>query len=91
MPREQINYTEPNTRNREDEEATLHVNWTAGDAGYVQVSLNLTAERIKEWADQLDDSVSHTAFYTPALNRTEINKLIRVLRTARDRAHGRDE
>jgi hypothetical protein len=102
MPREQINYPDrhklvtdgtaanPEIPDRADEEPTLHVNWD-NDHCLVQVSLNMTAERIKRWADQLDGSVSHSAFYTPALTRGDINRLIRVLRTARDKAYGRDE
>lgn len=98
MPREQINYPrkievlqassdEPESIKIDWEDPTLHVNW---DSNYVQVSINLTAARIKLWADQLDGE-THSAFYTPELSRQEINKLIRVLRTARDKAYGRDE
>lgn len=104
MPREQINYpdryetlpdgmsVDPNAapRDRADEEPSLHVNWD--NDGLVQVSINMTTDRIKRWSEHLNDAaVSHSAFYTPILTRTEINKLIRTLRIARDKAYGRDE
>lgn len=104
MPRQQINFPERyetppdgmfadghgTPPDRADEEPSLHVNWD-NDHGLVQVSLNMTTERIKRWAEHLTDHVSHSAFYTPALTRGEINTLIRTLRTARDKAYGRDE
>lgn len=51
----------------------------------------MEASYFKARAAGLDNSVSHTSIFTPALNRSEINKLIRSLRTARDKAYGRDE
>lgn len=91
MPREQINYITVPVHDRADEEPTLHVNWD-NDQGLVQVSLNMTTERYVRWAERLDPAVvSHTSQYTPILTRSEINRLIRVLRTARDKAYGKDE
>ncbi len=73
----------------------MHVHWRNPGSDIfnpgVQVSLEMPAEFFKSRANQLDDSVSHTSIFTADLKRTEINKLIRVLRTARDKAYGRDE
>lgn len=73
----------------------LHVHWqpTGQDfgTGHVQVSVQMEASYFKARAESLDESVSHTSVFTPELSREEINKLIRVLRTARDKAYGRDE
>jgi len=69
----------------------LHVSWSPESiGGHVQVSLNMEAEFLKRNAADLE-GVSHRALYTPSLSRKEINKLIRVLRLARDKAYGRDE
>jgi hypothetical protein len=73
----------------------LHVNWQPSGleigGPHVQVSLQMPAGFLKARADGLDERVSDTWIYTPSLDRHEINKLIRVLRTARDKAYGRDE
>jgi hypothetical protein len=73
----------------------LHVNWQSEGADFgaphVQVSLEVPAGFLRSRAAGLDDSVSHTCLFTPVLTRQELNKLIRVLRTARDKAYGRDE
>lgn len=71
----------------------LNVTWSVnGDigAGHVQLSLDMDARFIKHIADGLDANGRNPVF-TPALSRQEINKLIRVLRVARDKVHGRDE
>lgn len=77
----------------------LHVHWQqpaelAGSVhtpGHVQVSVQMDAKYFKARAAHLDASVSDTSIFTPLLSRSEINKLIRVLRSARDKAYGRDE
>lgn len=72
----------------------LHVNWMPESSdlgGHVQLSLNMEAVFLKHRAAGLTDDVSHAAIYTPTLSRQELNKLIRVLRVARDKAYGRDE
>ena len=73
----------------------LHVNWQPSgmDFGgaHVQVSLQMPAGFLKARAAGIDADVIDTWIYTPVLDRHDINKLIRVLRTARDKAYGRDE
>lgn len=72
----------------------LHVHWQQAldfAPGHVQVSVEMAAGHFKARAAHLDDSVKSTSIFTPALSRAEINKLIRVLRSARDKAYGRDE
>jgi phosphoglycolate phosphatase-like HAD superfamily hydrolase len=47
-------------------------------------------EQIKLFADTVGDGAA-TKVASPRLDRAELNKLIRSLRTARDKAYGRDE
>jgi hypothetical protein len=67
----------------------LSVSWMPD--GHVQVSINMEAEFIKHLSTGMTEGATHNAVYTPSLSRQEINKLIRVLRLARDKAYGRDE
>ncbi|ASR79966.1 hypothetical protein SEA_ARCADIA_2 [Arthrobacter phage Arcadia] len=72
----------------------LNVNWQTSSNdldGHVQVSLTLPAGFLKARAKSLVEDVIDTSLYTPILTRQEINKLIRTLRIARDKAYGRDE
>lgn len=103
MPREQINYPstaysvsgapgDPEGITYRDPE--LHVNWHNDGVtgqGFIQVSLNIDTVQLEHLSKRRDGKVSHQAIYTPVLTRSEVNKLIRVLRTARDKAYGRDE
>lgn len=73
---------------------SLNVNWQTQNPdipGHVQLSLSMESAYLKSLAHSLDPTVTHTAIYTPVLSRKELNKLIRVLRVARDKAYGRDE
>jgi hypothetical protein len=77
-------------------EPAVHVSWVPGDridaTGLVQISLEADASYLRvctEFADEQDSKRSY--IYSPALARAEVNKLIRVLRRARDQAYGRDE
>lgn len=81
MPREQITFDEK-------QDTSLHVNWHRDSA--VQVSIEVERHVLMAWADQVKDDETIT-WHTPPLSRPEINRLIRVLRTARDQVHGRDE
>lgn len=82
MPKEDINKDTP----------TLRVHWDA-NGGSVQVAIDFSRET---WLDCVQDIEADTdlksyAIYTGSLSRQDINKLIRVLRRARDGAHGKDE
>jgi hypothetical protein len=79
-------------------EPTINVGWLASPdgAGWVQVHMEADPAYFRFVADNpdgppLDDGSKRTSAYSPVLNRDEINKLIRVLRRARDQAYGRDE
>lgn len=79
----------------------IHVSWypQKDDAGYAQVSIQCPTAYIEHMAALVRESdgpeaLPDTGFihaFSPALKRHEINKLIRVLRRARDQAYGRDE
>lgn len=74
----------------------LMVRWHGGETvdGYVQMSL--VSQEPQPWAD-FDDAVcwpvpnSASEHFTPVLSREDINRMIKVLRRARDAAYGRDE
>lgn len=73
------------------EDPSLDLNWNR-EAGWVQVSIEMTAAQWIVNADELrDGNVSHRAIYTDVLTRQEINHMIRTLRRARDAAYGSDE
>jgi hypothetical protein len=75
-------------------EPTLHVAWqndNPDNEGHVQVYIDLDVNHLKHKIAGLSDDVIKSAIFTPSLSRQEINRLIRVLRTARDKAYGRDE
>ena len=73
----------------------LHVHWQPANVeygtGHVQLSVEMEADFFRARAANLHESVTSTSIFTPALTRAEINKLIRSLRVARDKAYGRDE
>lgn len=79
-------------------EPELNVSWTrAADhgMGLVQVSLLLPVAYVKHLAADLANperpEPSGIGAFSPALNRDEMNRLIRTLRRARDQAYGQDE
>lgn len=74
----------------------LHVSWTKGDSEYgggshVQVALQVDAKHVEERAKSNDGVVGFNWFYTDTLDRQTINKMIRILRRARDATFGGDE
>lgn len=106
MPREQINRPQfgvvidpgdpdvpaPVGTKIETNPAAVHVGWNR--AGWVQVSLEADPSYFRFVADNPDGEAvadGRTSAYSPPLGREELNKLIRVLRRARDQAYGRDE
>ncbi len=71
---------------------SLDLSWNK-DGGWVQISIDMERAQWLDNAEDLskDESVVARAIYTDALNRGEINNLIRNLRRARDAAFGADE
>ena len=80
-------------------EPELNVSWNKdGDcaSGRVQISIDLPVDYVRHLAKCIEDDEtglhpSAIGAFTPALSRDDINRMIRVLRRARDQAHGRDE
>lgn len=76
----------------------LNINWLKSDigAGHVQISVDVPMSAIYEAADANRAAVNDAAaansslVWTPPLERDEINKMIRILRRARDQALGAD-
>jgi len=99
MPREQINTVDltatPVGAATIQHEAGLHVSWHGGDDGHdghVQVALEADVSYLTFAAETPNGETSdRTLLYTPVLSRAEINKLIRTLKRARDKAYGADE
>lgn len=107
MPREQINHPAPFQPRAESiglaihgeswPEPEVHLSWLAGshDApGHVQVAINCDVAYLRHLlAEAEDDRIDGPcAFaFSPILDRTAMNKLIRTARRARDQAYGRDE
>ena len=79
------------------EEPSLDVSWlrdTSGEStGWVQVSIDMPRKVWFERVKELESDVNQIsqAVYTETLTRDELNKMIRVLRRARDQAFGADE
>lgn len=107
MPREQINFpppvethygsidengvTEQHSEIRTD--PAVHVNWhNVGNDhdGHVQVALECDREYLKELVEKLQDE-DRICVSSSTLSRSDVNKLVRVSRRARDQAYGRDE
>lgn len=97
MPREQITYppivTEnegtPNERHVTREFTGVSVGWNR--AGWVQVNLDLPTEALKKVLESYtNDNRGDAVVYSDVLSRTDINKMIRALRKARDQAYGAD-
>lgn len=100
MPREQINYppvlaptneypARPDGAGPTWIDPSVRVEWNA-QAGYVQIAMEIERHQI---VGLLRDNTTDQllSMYTPGLDRSEINKMIRVLRRARDAAYGKDE
>ena len=72
-------------------ETGVSVGWSEGT---VQIILHADPrhleKRIELFAKTVGDGAA-TKVASPELSRAELNKLIRALRTARDKAYGRDE
>jgi hypothetical protein len=105
MPREQINFP-PLLEQTEDypaappgrdgegwRDSALHVGWQAGsDAiGHVQVALESDLSYLRMALDSPNEADGRTSMYSPVLTRIEINRMIKMLRRARDAAYGKDE
>lgn len=103
MPREQITFAKipvvrsplPGDPVRELTPATemdpeLHVSWMPSRTGFGHVQVALECDT--EWADRLlaDNDDERAFIYAPVMSRDDINKMIRVLRRARDAAYGSD-
>jgi hypothetical protein len=104
MPKTQINHpreyevniagvNEP-TITEKTMDPILNVNWrnSTEGTGHVQLSLDVSM-RYVEQAKESPNGVmvtGSTLLYTPVLERSEINSLIRALRKARDGAYGGD-
>lgn len=75
----------------------LHVGWMPdgehGD-GHVQVCIEIDpryADYAAKMTTETQGDGTPIKIWSENLSRTEMNKLIRTLRTARDKAYGRDE
>lgn len=73
----------------------LDVNWVkspgedSDGGGHVQVSVNVPRKNIEEWLKT--DEGGYISWYSEPLSRYEINKMIKILRRARDSAYSPDE
>ncbi|QIS38621.1 hypothetical protein [Clavibacter capsici] len=73
---------------------SLHVNWSPPTdvwPPHVQVSLEFDTPVLTSRVKSLSGNEETSSLYSASLDRGELNRLIKVLRTARDRAYGRDE
>lgn len=104
MPREQINFPAiQDVKNFDPTGAPIHgeawrdpvllVSWQANPdhEGHVQVALSNPQSYLKSAMGSAVTSDQDIELFTPVLNRDQLNRLIRVLRRARDQAYGRDE
>lgn len=95
MPKEQI--VQMNADLNQGSTPGLSVGWTPprdGFEGAVQIILTADPGYLKYRVKLFEDTVGEgaaTKVSSPELGREELNKLIRVLRNARDKAYGRDE
>lgn len=97
MPREQINHAPiiikhegtPNERHEALDAICAAVGWNR--AGWAQVSLSLSRSRLQQLANEYSELPSdEVSLYSEVLTRTELNKMIKTLRKARDQAYGAD-
>lgn len=101
MPREQINYADLATPDKDAiilDDATVEVSWLAAPedipeaVGHVQVGLEVDvtyAAFVTKSPNGRSDR--RTLLWSPVLTRAEINHMIRTLKRARDAAYGADE
>lgn len=76
------------TRTETYTEAAVHVSWhNAGNDhhGHVQVALECDRSYFEQFPDEPRGSR-----FSPVLSRSDVNKLILILRRARDQAYGKD-
>ena len=99
MPREQINYPgawyEADAKTGESKlvapaDPAVHVAWTPNPGCHVQLAIEADPGAMTERAQSAEGD-DRAFIYSPNLERQELNKLIRVLRRARDQAYGKDE
>lgn len=107
MPREQINFPAPFVPPADDDstvppvhgeawaEPIVHVSWSAATGDY-DGHVQLVVEADPAYftfaaANPGDNSLGRAAVFSPSLDRSHLNKLIRMLRRGRDQAYGRDE
>lgn len=107
MPREQINFPDLSAGPSAPDgvpvhgeawrEPALHVSWMSMPdenmepvGGHVQVAFEADPSYFTG-AAKVPDSNGRARVYSIALSRTEINRMIRALKRARDQVHGRDE
>jgi len=67
----------------------VHVSWhNVGNDhdGHVQIALECDRSYFEQFPDE-----ERGCRFSPVLTRSDVNKLIRVLKRARDQAYGRDE
>ena len=90
MPREQINHPNDSLETEGSwRDPIVQVYWSAQSTGsHVQLSLEVDPGYLQAIYDP--DALT-TTIYSPALSRSELNKMIKALRRARDSAYGRDE
>lgn len=76
-------------------DAAIHVQWLRGaehdTPGHVQIAFEADPSYLKIVVAEPNELDGRTSAYSPVLSRAEINKMIQVLRKARDQAYGRDE
>lgn len=76
----------------------LHISWLAQHdenmepvAGHVQVAFEADPAYFEMAAGNPNEPPDRSTVYSPVLSRSEINRMIRALKRARDQVHGRDE
>ena len=104
MPKIQVNYprevevctggTNEPTTTETVMDPILNVNWrnSTDGTGHVQLSLDVSLRSARMALESPNGLmvVGSTLLYTPVLERSEVNSLIRALRKARDAAYGAD-
>ena len=103
MPRQQINYPRPDLTQVDPDTGVetptplgqiLEFHWD-GNHGTVQVSMSIDTEILQRVLEQerREDGVmpERIWFYTEALTRGDLQRIIKTARRARDDAYGADE
>jgi hypothetical protein len=88
--------TDPAIHGESWPEPTVHVSWlgaTGDHDGHAQVAIKAPRAYLKMLVEEDGAQAADAGpgVYSPVLDRTALNRLIRVLRRARDQAYGRDE